>query len=166
MNSNERGADKFRASVPGASTQMPEFMRDHAGRGKETGFGPEDLSWLGDDGNLNFEQLLAKRGFDPLLPLEYILLAIIDGYPTDGTDRGSKRQRRLETALAALVGPEQRKRGMDEKADYELLLRMGWQYHCLFWNSGGKPPDVTNLAKRCYEDLPTDDPRRHASSQS
>src|SRR5436190_24114586 len=107
MASKQRVDPKSETSASGPADDIPGFMEEHAGRGMES-TGPTDLPWMGDDGNLDFERLLAEHGFDPLLPLEYILLAIIDAHPAEGTDESANRQARLEKALAALVGSGRR----------------------------------------------------------
>jgi hypothetical protein len=163
---------KASASAP---EEIPAFMKaDSSGMDK---WGPDDLPWMGDKGDLDVEQLLAEPGYDPPSPLEYILLAVIDGNPVQPAperkstkprkqspnkrDSGSRstREGRLETALAALTGTIRRKRGMDEKDDYELLLQIAWKYHCLFWTNGNKPAEIDPIVRACIEPLPSKDPR-------
>ena len=154
--------------TPLGHKEVPAFVKAHARRGTED-FGPDDLPWMGDKGDLDPDQLLKERGFDPLSALDYILLAIIDAHPPKPSPKCKTkvtRQARLEEARAALTGTLRRKRGMDEKDDYELLLRIGWQYHCLFWENGCSPPEVDPIAKACVEDLPLEDPRRRMAETS
>src|SRR5258708_5190759 len=94
-------------TVPGAEADVPDFVHKYPTKGSED-WRPEDVAWIGEDGNLDSETLLNDHGFDPRLPLEYILLAIIDAHPRPEEDR----QTRLEKALAALVGTGQLKSGV------------------------------------------------------
>jgi hypothetical protein len=160
--------------------EMPEFMKADVGRGTEE-FKPEDLPWMGDEGDLDSDQLVSHLGHDPLSPLEYVLLAIIDAHAqkpapqpkskdapkrSPGKGREMTRGARLEMAIAALTGSILRKRGMDEKDDYELLLQIAWEYHCRFWAANRTPPEIDPIIRARVERLPPQDPRRLAITSS
>ena len=142
----------------GAPARMPDFMVADAGAGTEN-FEVKDIAWMGDDGASEdyVDQFLEKVGFDRRSPFELLLLAINDANPISNRPT---REVRLEQALAALTGDGRRKRGMDEKDDYDLLLQMGWEYHCDFWRLR-HPPEIGPIARRCIECLPAKDPRRN-----
>jgi hypothetical protein len=152
---------------PPPDEEMPAFMKAAVGN-ETTDFEPEDLPWMGDKGGLDYDQLLAKLGHDQLSPLEYILLALIDAHQAQAPDPKSKnspereviRKAQLEIALGALTGRLQRKRGMDEKDDYELLIQIAWGYHCRFWANDRTPPPIEPIIRACVEALPPQDPRR------
>jgi hypothetical protein len=59
---------------------IPPYLEACGCNGLEN-LGPEDLPWMGDDGNLDADELLDEHGYDPMSPLEYILRAIIAAHP-------------------------------------------------------------------------------------
>ena len=132
---------------------VPDYMQGHAGRGVEN-LGPEDCAWLGKDGNIDPDEILKANGYDPDPPLELILGAIIDAHPAKDS-----RQDRLENALEALTGVK-RKRGMNSKNDYDLLLQIAWEYHVAHLNGEEYETEVAPIAKRVIERLPPNDPRK------
>jgi hypothetical protein len=124
--------------------------------------GPEDRAWLGDESTLDSEALLKTAHHDPELALDLILLAIIDAHPKE--NQPQSRLERLDRARAALTGVE-RKRGNDDKDDYDLLLAIAWDYF-VAWAPGQKSPALAPIIRRRVERLPQKDPRRGISAEA
>jgi hypothetical protein len=84
----------------------------------------DDAAWVGDDGNLDPDDLLAKRGYEPEGALRLILGAIIDAH---SDVRGRTRSKRIDSAETALLGVAQ-KLGNDPRDDEDLLRELGRRY--------------------------------------
>ncbi len=54
----------------------PPYLKDYKGPSGKENLGPEDATWIGEDGKLDPTALLHKPGYDPTPPLELILLAL------------------------------------------------------------------------------------------
>jgi hypothetical protein len=138
------------------NNSAPSYLDKYQGPSGKEGWGQEDVTWLGEHGKLDPAELLKDKGYDPEPPLEPILLAIIDAYPgedvTDPQEQAKDRQDRLTRALSALKGKE-RKRGMKERADYDLLLEIAWRYWDE-WYRTHSTPDLAPLIKRVLADTP------------
>jgi len=95
-------------------------------------FDPNDLAWIGVDGEGDFDRLLAERGYEPEPPLQLIVRAIIAGNgPAEVWPR-----RREEKALAALTGSS--RPGRRAADDYDLLLEIARHWRLEFWRSHGR----------------------------
>jgi hypothetical protein len=129
-NSKSNEASRTEESLP-TNNSAPSYLDKYQGPSGKESWGQEDVTWLGEHGEIDPAKLLERKRYDPDPPLEPILLAIIDAYPredvTDPEEQASDRQQRLKRALSALTGKEQ-KRGMYERADYDLLLEIAWRY--------------------------------------
>ncbi len=140
----------------------PPYLKDYQGPSGKEGVGPEDATWIGEDGELDPSALLHELGYDPDPPLVLILLAIIDAH---SSVESSDRQDRLEQALKALTGVK-RKPGMDNKDDYDLLLEVAWRYWRQ-WCQTRSSPEVAPIVREVIDSLPEADPRkRHAAPAS
>lgn len=137
------------------SELVPQFMKADVGLGLEN-ISPEDVVWIGDDGELDPEQILEKHGYDPYTPLELLLLSIIDAHPP-GKDDIRSRQTRLDEALKALTSKPGR-RGPGVVDDYDKLLRIAWRYHEQRFRDG-TDPSLAPIIRECLE-ATGDDSRR------
>lgn len=104
-----------------AAQHLPDFMRADLGRGKEN-ITAADVEWVGEDGKLDEDALLAKHGYEPETALDMILRAVIAAHPK----RNSSLAARLEFAKSALFGNAPRGRRTSD--DYEILLDIAWEY--------------------------------------
>ena len=136
--------------------EMPPYIKKGGGRGASH-LGPNDLVWLGEDGELDPDEALNRHGYDPTPPLSIILSAIIDAHPIEG---GDTKEARLEKALKALTG-RKRMRGMDTKDDYDILLEVAWDFFVSFIENNGAEPEVKPIIRKHIEQLPENDPRRY-----
>ena len=134
MATKKKSAQKISAPIL-TTDELPEWAKGHEGEGMEN-ISTRSLGWMGDDCQLDVDDLLSEKGFEPESPLELILLGIIVAHPVDN---GLDRQERLETALNALTGKE-RKRGMDDVDDYDLLMDVAGRYFEEYLENNDHPP--------------------------
>ena len=117
-------------------------------RGTEN-MGPGDVVWVGDDGQLDPEEILKKHGYDPYTPLELLLLSIIDAHP-DSSTLPRSRSERLDEAISTLLGRPGR-RGRDETDDNDILRRIAWRYHEQKFNERSDPK-LAPIIRECLMD--------------
>ncbi len=106
---------------------IPEYLRKMAKEGPiklQDSFGPEDLVWTGEDGQLDPEELIAEHGFEPETSLEVILMALVKGHSPD-IEHDALLQR-LKTAKAGIIGSVLSGRG--EVDDHRILKEVAWEY--------------------------------------
>lgn len=137
----------------------PEYVKNIMKSGKkhpEDNFGPEDVNWQGKDGKSDPDRILSEHGHDPVSPLAWILSAIIKAHPVQDQKKNSNM--RLKTALTALTGIK--KLGRNPVDDSDLLLEIGWRYHCEYYGKGWGPvkPELRPIVKAVVKELA---PERH-----
>jgi hypothetical protein len=104
---------------------VPDFMvRDAEADTSWSKITADDCAWLGEDGKLDPDELLKKRGYEPEGALRLILGAIIDAHVVVA---GPTRSKRIDSAEATLLGAAQ-KRGNDPHDDEDLLRELGRRY--------------------------------------
>ena len=109
----------------------PDYL---PGRGAYPQVGPDDLSWVGAEGEEDFTAALASAGYEPEAPIRLVIRAIVAAHAKSETpeaDRARVARDREEAALAALVGgPGPGRRQSDR---YELLLQIARKFLEVFW---------------------------------
>lgn len=132
-----------RKATTDGSELVPDYLR---GRQKTTTIGnisAEDFVWTGENGNLEPDELLKERGYEPEGPLRLILGAIIDAHVVVSSPTRSKR---IDSAEEALLGTPQ-KRGNDPHDDEDLLRELGRRYFRQWVGDKTREIEVAPLAK-------------------
>lgn len=142
--------------------ELPKYLEKYEGSAlTEDNFGPEDVTWRGDNWDIDSDELIKEHGYDPVPPLHWILLAIIDAHPSP--KHPDDRNRRLHEALRALT---QTRGGRPLTDDHDLLLEIGWRYHVAKYETG-QTPELRPIVRDIVETLPPDHPRiRHIEKSS
>jgi hypothetical protein len=103
----------------------PDFMWDEMEvKASKSNITADDCAWLGDDNNIDPDELLKERGYEMEGALRLILGAIIDAYPDSV---GRTRAQRIDEAEDVLLG-KAKKRGNDPHDDEDLLRELGRRY--------------------------------------
>jgi hypothetical protein len=113
-----------RKVITESSGPVPDYLRTRPKTATIGNISAEDLVWIGENGNLDPDELLKERGYEPEGPLRLILGAIIDAHVVVG---GPTRSKRIDSAEEALLGTPQ-KRGNDPHDDEDLLRELGRRY--------------------------------------
>jgi hypothetical protein len=117
----------------------------HARKGKTGSLGnleAFDCLWTSEDGTLDVDEVLKESSWTAERPLEALLLAIVEGNPSEGRETDSAC---VEIALAALTG-RKRKRGRKKLHDFDLLVRIGRLYLDARWQQPSHSKQTIDLA--------------------
>ncbi|MDX8398701.1 MAG: hypothetical protein R8K20_00450, partial [Gallionellaceae bacterium] len=108
--------------------EIPDYIREMQKGGpvkNNTNFGVEDLAWVGSDGKLDPDTVIAKHGQDPFGPLQLLIYALIRGHTPEANHQEIRN--RVQRAISAITGQEP-KRGKIENDYHGILLEVAWQY--------------------------------------
>lgn len=53
----------------------------------DDGFGPEDIPWTGQKGELDPDEIIGERGQDSFNPLQLLLMALVRGHTPDASSQ-------------------------------------------------------------------------------
>jgi hypothetical protein len=111
---------------------------------------PEDAKYVGEiNREIDPDEIIKKHGYDPLTPLELLLLAIIDAHKLRTP---AERANRLYRALNALTG--HRKQGRASVDDYPVLLDIAWRYHRIHFRKPGNEIDLAPIIRASIGSFP------------
>ncbi|MBZ0217184.1 MAG: hypothetical protein K8F25_11560 [Fimbriimonadaceae bacterium] len=97
--------------------------------------GPEDTVWIGEDGKLDPDVVIADYGHDPETPLVWIVQAIIDAHPSDNP--WEDHPKRLRQAISVLTNSGGAGRS---PVDYnDLLLEIARRYYASHYEEKKEP---------------------------
>ena len=116
---------------------IPDFMKELS-KGDfnqpDNGFGPEDIVWAGQKGDLDPDELIAEHGQDPYNQLQLLLMALVRGHTPDASSKEVRS--RTQKAFTAITGDKSPK-GAIERDYHVVLLDIAWRYfEALYANHG------------------------------
>lgn len=124
---------------------IPDFMKELSKgdfKRPDDGFGPEDIVWAGQKGDLDPDELIAKHGQDPYNQLQLLVMALVRGHTP--TARSQDILSRTQTAMTAITG-EKPRRGKIEVDYHSLLQEVAWRYFAAFYEGNLNDADVALL---------------------
>ena len=142
---------------------LPHFWEDDAeAKASKSNITADDCAWLGEDGNLDPDDLLKKRGYEPEGPLRLILGAIIDAH---SDSCGRTRAQRIDDAEAVLLGVK-RKRGNDPRDDEDVLRELGRRYFRRWLEDPEHEIEVAPIAREILNEARVDSRSTEHSDES
>ena len=132
----------------------PSFMQGDLGKGTEH-VRPEMTVWLGEQGDIDPEAVLAAEGHDALTPFGQVCLAVIDSNP-DELNRS--KHERLQQAVSALLGKPKAEGRPPADRDDEILMAIARRYYYL-WFHGQHKISLAPIVRECITSLSLRPPR-------
>ena len=108
--------------------EIPEYLKEIKARGPlklDDRFGPEDVVWIGEDGELDPDELIAQEGREYRSPLFQVVRALVAGHQSKLPQH--ELEAKVRTVCDEIIGNSNP--GRSDVDDGPLLLEIAHRYH-------------------------------------